>query len=65
MGPLDRPAAREGLLSYRRRSEAPAEGERTEFANLYGDDPLAAAKGAVIGVLWGAVLWAVILLVLL
>ena len=62
MGPLDRPSVRESLLPYQRPNEAPAGGE--EVTGLLEDDPLAAARGAVNGMLWGAILWTVILWVL-
>ncbi len=65
MGPIDRPTARDGPLSYGRQDEAPAEGETTTIASLHDDHPLAPARGAVNGVLWGAILWTVILWVLL
>ncbi len=65
LSPLDRPTARESLLSYGPRNEATASGEISEIADLLDDDPLAAARGAVNGVLWGAILWTVILWVLL
>ncbi len=63
MGPLDRIAASDGLV-YRRRNEVPAQGPRAGIADLRDDDPLAAARGAVNGVFWGTILWAVILGVL-
>lgn len=65
MGPQHRPTARQGLLHYPGRSEPPATSRLAGAADLYGDDPLAAARGAVNGVLWGAILWAVILSALL
>ena len=65
MGPPSHPTAQEGLLSRRRRNDVFAERPVAKIANLYDDDPLAAAKGTVNGTLWGAVVWAVILWVLL
>ena len=65
MGLLDRPVVRGRLLPYGWPNEAPAGGERPEIASLPDDDPLAAARGAVNGVLWGAILWIVIFWALL
>jgi hypothetical protein len=65
MWPLDRPTDREVLVFPRQRIEAPAGTPGAEIADLYDDDPLAAARGAVNGTLCGAIVWAVILWVLL
>jgi hypothetical protein len=60
MSPLDRLAAQGDLLSYRRGNEAPPRGSKTQWPSHYDDDPLASARGAVNGVLWGIILWAAI-----
>ncbi len=65
MAPLDRPAAWEGLFPHRRRDDLYTENPMAEIADLYDDDPLAAARGAVNGTICGAIVWAVILWVLL
>ena len=61
MGLIDRLAVREGPPSIRRREEAPAQTPECRIAEPYEDDPLSAARGAVYGVLLGAIMWGVIL----
>ena len=65
MWPLDRPTARVSLVLHGQRREAPVGTPGAEAADLYDDDPLAAARGAVNGTLCGALVWAVILWVVL
>ena len=57
MSPLDRPVRHGDQLSHRRGNEAPLSGSGTGGLSCYHDRPLAAARGMVNGVLWGAVLW--------
>jgi len=66
MGLVERTSTQDELQSYERQSEAPAEGEWVNAAHPDDDsDPLGAARGVVVGVLLGGIIWAVILWVLL
>jgi hypothetical protein len=64
MGLVERTPTQDELLSRGTPSEAPAEGEWVKTALLDDDsDPLSPARGVVVGVLlggiiWGAILWA-------
>ncbi len=66
MGLVERTPTQDELLSHEPQSEAPAEGEWARAAHP-GDasDPLSAARGVVVGMLLGGIIWAVILWVLL
>lgn len=61
MGQIDRPAARVSLPPYARHIEEPSSAQTPEFTDAGDDDPLVSARGIVNGVMFGAVLWAVIL----
>jgi hypothetical protein len=61
MGQIDRPADRDSLLPYGRPNETPASIEQSGLVDLADDDPMAAARGAVNGVLLGAFMWTVLL----
>ena len=65
MWPLDRSTVQEGPYVPGRRTDAPARYPEAEFAGLGDDDPLAAARGAVNGALFGSLVWAVVLWALL
>ncbi len=66
MGPVERTLTQDELLSHDTRSEAPAAGEWVKAAHPDdARDPLSAARGVVVGVLLGSIIWAVILWVLL
>jgi hypothetical protein len=61
MGQIDRLVARERMFPYRRRIESPASAQTSTIIGPPDDDPLVAARGVVNGVIFGIVLWAVIL----
>ena len=66
MGLVERTPTQDELLSHDTQSEAPAESEWAKTAHLDDDsDPLRAARGVVVGVLLGGIIWAMILWVLL
>jgi hypothetical protein len=66
MGLVEQTPTHDGLLSHDTQSQAPAAGEWAKAAHLDDDrDPLRAARGVVMGVLLGGIIWAVILWVLL
>ncbi len=66
MGLVERTPTQDELLFHDTPSQAPAEGEWAKAAHLDDDsDPLRAARGVVVGVLLGGIIWAVILWVLL
>jgi hypothetical protein len=53
-------------LGSKAEEKAPTTGERSKIAELVDDsDPLSAARGAVLGVALGSIVWAVILWALL
>lgn len=77
MALLDRPLSRDNLLSYRKQGEpleistatgiaesdndSPARRLEAAIAEPYEDDPLASARGTILGVTFGAIVWGVIL----
>ncbi len=66
MGLLNRSATQEELLSHETQSEELADSEWVKTVHLDDDsDPLSAARGVVVGVLLGGIIWAMILSVLL
>ncbi len=66
MGLVERTPTQDELLSHETQSEAPAEDSMGLIAGLRDDsDRLAAARGIMIGMVLGIILWAVILWVLL
>ena len=66
MGLLKRPATHDDMLVYEGRSNAPDDGPSTKVAATDdGGDPLSAARGAILGVVMGGIIWAVVLWVLL
>ncbi|HEX9770391.1 MAG TPA: hypothetical protein VGA50_14555 [Kiloniellales bacterium] len=66
MGLLKRPVTQDELLIYEGRSKDPAEGQDTKIAGTGDDgDPLSAARGTVLAVVLGGIIWAVVLWVLL
>ena len=66
MGLVERTPTQDELLPHETQSEMPVESEWEKTVDLDDDsDPLSAARGAVWGVFFGGILWAVILWVLL
>ena len=66
MGLVERTPTQDELLSRGTQSEAPAEGEWVKAAHPDdARDPLSAARGVVVGVLLGGIIWAVVLWALL
>ena len=62
MGLVERTPTQDELLAHETQSEAPAEGEWVKAALLDDDsDPLSPARGVVVGVLLGGIIWAAIL----
>ena len=61
MGLVKRSAAQDDALSYEWESDAPADGKDSAIDELLDDgDPISAARGTIVGVIVGGVIWAVI-----
>jgi hypothetical protein len=66
MGLPKRSTAQDELFSYGWEIKASTKGERPGSDDLLDDsDPIGAARGMVLGVFFGAIIWGVILSVLL
>jgi hypothetical protein len=61
MGQIDRPVIRGSLFPSERPIEEPSSIHKSEATDLGDDGPLASARGVVNGVMFGIILWVVIL----
>ncbi len=66
MSLVERTPTQDELLSHETQSDMPAESEWAKTIHLDDDsDPLSAARGVVLGVFLGGIIWAVIFWMLL